>query len=138
MEITFLSPILNVLFVLAVVAFFVTTFWDSIKENHGLIKYVRYFLSAAIVSYSIYCFGQVDGQACGVTFIGVGIILFIATIAISMEGWSQKILEKVIRIMIIFIPVLMAILLFIWGSGIYGFQVVASLGLLLVLVPKKS
>ena len=142
MEITFLPPVWSILFAVAAVTFFVATFWDRIKEwnvDCNVMYYVRYFLATVAALYGVYCLGKVDSMVCGVTFGGLAVLLLIVILCISMdEGWDRKILETLIKTLLIFIPVLMAILLFIFGGGILGFYTIASLGLVLILIPKKS
>ena len=132
---------MNVVFVLAVVAFFVTTFWDKIKEwnvNSRITNPIRYFLAAAVASYGVYSLGLVDSVACGTTFGVLGFFLLIAVICIAIDGWEKKTIEALIKTLLILIPILMAILLFIFGGGISGFYTIATLGLVLLLIPKKS
>ncbi len=95
MEITFLSPIWSALFVVALVTFFVTTFWDSIKngiekaknkdKNSSSFEILRILLVIVriMVAITIYLFVLIKFGEC-YAFTTAGVIVLIAAIVLPI------------------------------------------------------
>lgn len=156
-NIIWLSPTWTTVFILAVLTLFVTLFWDNIKRvftdgkqgtlwnkfnnfvsKSAAMTVVRYFLGIAIMSYGIYCFAILNSAACGGTFIVLGICLVVVGIPVSICG--DLCIEQVeigFTFILLFINFLMALMVFIFGGGVTGFYIIATLGLNFIVLPKR-
>lgn len=162
-NIVWLSPTWTIVFILAVVTLLVTIFWDNIKKvftknndgektsdsawnkfnnfvsNSLAITIARYFLSVAVLSFSIYCLASVYSAACGTSLIILVIILAAIGIPMSIgcefEDGDRQI---IFAFLVLFVQFLMAVLLFIYGGATLGFYVIASMGLNLIILPKQK
>ena len=162
-NIVWLSPTWTTVFILAVVTLLVTTFWDNIKKvftknndgeetsvsawskfnnfvsNSLAITIARYFLSVAVLSYSIYCLASVNSAACGTSLIILVIILAVIGIPMSIEcEFEDGDGQIIFAFLVLFVQFLMAVLLFIYGGATLGFYVIASMGLNLIILPKHK
>jgi len=156
-NIIWLSPTWTTVFILAVLTLLVTLFWDNIKRvftddkqgtlwnkfnnfvsKSAAMTVVRYFLGIAIMSYGIYCFATLNSAACGVTFIVLAILLAVIGIPVLICGdFCIEEVEIGFTFILLFINFLMALMVFIYGGGVTGFYIIATLGINFIVLPKR-
>ena len=162
-NIVWLSPTWTIVFILAIVTLFVTLLWDNIKKfftknndgeetsvsawskfnnfvsNSLAITIARYFLSVAVLSYSIYCLASVNSAACGTSLIILVALSALIGIPLYCECDFEDYAGQLISaLVVLFIQFLMAIMLFIYGAGTLGFYVILSMGVNLIILPKHK
>jgi len=97
-----------------------------------------YFLGIAIMSYGIYCFATLNSAACGVTFIVLAILLAVIGIPVLICGdFCIEEVEIGFTFILLFINFLMALMVFIYGGGVTGFYIIATLGINFIVLPKR-